>query len=227
MNQKQMVFDSFSIPLAAKEQNVPGQGPYGIGKQLLPLLFLFFICLTPVILIWMKLIPFAYRFQAFFCTLAGLACFCYYRQYRLYDLGFRTDNLKSSLVWNLVFCFIGGIGLLMMHKAGLGRPDHQKYLLHVYLFYVFFLGPVQELLFRGILFTEIKRARISGNLVFLLISTLSFCLLHIIYHHPPLLIIALISGLAWGIIFIKKPNIWGIAFSHSVLGALAMALGLI
>ena len=77
------------------------------------------------------------------------------------------------------------------------------------------------------LFAEIQRIPGSGTRFFLFISTLSFCFLHIIYNHPPLLMIALISGLVWGIIFIKVPNFWGIAFSHSFLGALAMVLGLI
>ncbi len=49
----------------------------------------------------------------------------------------------------------------------------------------------------------------------------------IIYRHSPLLIIALISGLAWGIIFTKCPNTWGVALSHSLLGGLAMFLGVI
>jgi hypothetical protein len=65
----------------------------------------------------------------------------------------------------------------------------------------------------------------------LLLSSLSFCFLHIIYRHPPLLIIAFTiaftSGLAWSAIFTKWPNIWSITLSHALLGALAISLGAI
>lgn len=227
MNPKQATLDSFSIVETEKEINIHGQVAYKFSDLYRPLFLLLFLCHAPVVLIWLKIIPFEYRFFVVFCSLAALACFCFYRQYSLVELGFRIDNLKSSLVWNLFFCVVGGIGLVLMHRAGFLRPKSQNYFPHVYLFYFFFLGPVQELIFRAILFSEIKRIPGLGNRFFLFISTFSFCLLHIIYNHPPLLVIALISGLAWGIIFIKKPNIWGIALSHSLLGTLAMVLHLI
>ncbi len=227
MNQKQAILDSFSIVETRKGIHVHGQAAYEFYTPYRPLLLLLFLCYAPVFLIWLEIIPFEYRFFAFFSTLPGFAWVYFYRQYSRLELGFRTDNLKSSLIWNLCFCVIGGIGLVFMHKAGFSRPKAQSYLPHVYLFYIFFLGPVQELIFRAILRSEIKRITEAGNGFFLFISTLSFGLLHIIYHHPPLIVIALISGLSWGIIFIKKPNIWAIALSHSLLGTLSMVLGLI
>ena len=227
MNQKQATLGSFSLIETEKGIHIQGQAANGLREPFWPLLLLIFLCHAPVVLIWLKLIPFEYRFFAFFFTLAGLVCFGFHRQYGFSELGFRTDNLKSSLAWNLLFCAAGGVGLFMMYRAGFLRPKTQTYLPHVYLFYIFFLAPVQELIFRGLFFAEVKRSHSFGNLFFLLLSTLSFCFLHIIYNHPPLLVIALISGLAWGIIFIKRPNIWGIALSHSLLGTLAMVLGLI
>jgi len=227
MNTKQAILESFSFSKKEKSFNIHEQVIYGFWESYRSILFLLFLCLAPVFLIWLKIIPFEYRFFALLCMLAGLACFCVYRQYSFAELGFRTDNLTSSLVWNLIFCVVGGIGLVFMHKAGFSRPEPQSYLAHRYLFYIFVLGPLQELIFRGMVFSEVKRIPGAGNRLFLSISTLSFFFLHIIYYHPPLLFIALISGLAWGIIFIKKHNIWGIALSHSLLGALAMGLDLI
>lgn len=192
-----------------------------------PLFLLIFMLHAPVALIWLEIIPFEYRFHALFCVLAGLVFYCSFRRYGLRELGFRTDNLRGSLGWNMLFCAVGAMGLYMTCKAGFLRPGNQPYLPYVYIFYVFFLGPVQEVFFRGILFAEMKRAQIRDNRWILLISTLSFCFLHLIYRHPPLLLIALISGLTWGIIFTKWPNIWGIALSHSLLGALAIFLGVI
>nr|WP_319495059.1 CPBP family intramembrane glutamic endopeptidase [uncultured Desulfobacter sp.] len=226
MNSKQATLAAFSVAKTEQKINIHGQGaaPRASYRSLFLLLFL---CHAPVVLIWLKLIPFEYRFFACFCALAALVWFCVSRQYSLSDLGFRTDNLQSSLVWNLVFCVAGGIGLVFMQKAGFSRPQSQMTSVYVYLFYFFFLGPAQELLFRGILFSEIKRIPGLGNRFFLCISTLSFCFLHIIYNHPPLIVMAMVSGLAWGIIFIKRPNLWGVTLSHSLLGTLAMLLYLI
>ncbi|WP_020588463.1 CPBP family intramembrane glutamic endopeptidase [Desulfobacter curvatus] len=227
MNPKQATLDSFSVVGTEQEINIHGQVATQFRESYRSLVLLLSLCYAPVVLIWLKIIPFEYRFLTCFCALAAFACFCFYRQYSLAELGFRTDNLKSSLVWNLCFCVAGGIGLVLMHKAGFLRPKPHSFLPHIYMIYFFILGPAQELLFRGILFSEIKRITGSGNRFFLFISTFSFCLLHIIYNHPPLLVIALISGLVWGVIFIKKPNIWGVALSHSLLGSMAMALHLI
>lgn len=191
------------------------------------LLLLVFAFYAPSTFIWMKIIPFEYRFYAFFSILTGFTVYCLRRRYSLYELGFRADNLSGSLRWNLLFCAIGAVGLYLTYKAGILRPKNTSYLPSMYIFYIFFLGPVQEVIFRGVLFAEMKRIRIVDQKWILLISTLSFCFLHIIYSHPPLLAISFASGLAWGIIFLKQPNIWGIALSHSLLGALAMFLGVI
>nr|WP_321402221.1 CPBP family intramembrane glutamic endopeptidase [uncultured Desulfobacter sp.] len=227
MNSKQATLAAFSVAKTEQKINIHGQGAAQIRASYRSLFLLLFLCHAPVAFIWLKLIPFEYRFFACFCALGALVWFCVSRQYSLAELGFRTDNLQSSLVWNLVFCVAGGIGLVFMQKAGFSRPQSQTTSVYVYLFYFLFLGPAQELLFRGILFSEIKRIPGLGNRFFLCISTLSFCFLHIIYNHPPLLVMAMVSGLAWGIIFIKRPNLWGVTLSHSLLGTLAMLLYLI
>lgn len=227
MNSKQATLAAFSVAKTEQKINIHGQGVASHHASYRSLFLLLFLCHGPVTLIWMELIPFTYRFLLCFCALAALIGFCLSRRYSPAELGFRTDNLQSSLVWNLVFCVAGGIGLVVMQKAGFSRPQPQATSVYVYLFYFFFLGPVQELFFRGILFSEIKRIPGLGNRVFLCISTLSFCFLHIIYNHPPLVLMAMVSGLTWGIIFIKRPNIWGVALSHSLLGSLAMVLYLI
>ncbi len=202
-------------------QSLRRTGAFGI---LFVLLCMFY---TPPTLIWLGIISFKYRFHALVCVLTGLFFYCLLRRFSLHELGFRKDNLTTSMRWNLLFSLIGAVGLYATHKAGLLRPRHATYLPYAYAAYFFILGPVQEIVFRGILFAEMKRIRILDKRWILLTSSLSFCFLHIIYRHPPLLIIAFISGLAWSAIFTKWPNIWSIALSHSLLGALAMSLGVI
>ena len=192
--------------------------------------FFFFIvlmCYVPSILIWLQILPFEYRFYTFFTVLTGFLFYCGYKRYSFYELGFRTDNLSSSIRWNLLFCAVGAVGLYMTYKTGLLRPRNSNNLPYAYALYIFVLGPVQEVIFRGVLFAEMTRIRILDHRWILLISTLSFCFLHIIYRHPQLLVITFVSGLVWGMIFTKWRNIWGISLSHSLLGALAMFLGVI
>ena len=191
------------------------------------LCMLFFSLYMPAVLIWSDIIPFHYRFHILFCILAGFLFCCFLRRYSFHELGFRTDNLGHSLRWNLLFCAFGAVGLYLIDKAGIGRQGHSNYFLWSYALYIFFLGPAQEIVFRGILFAEMRRIRIFNKKWILLISTLSFCFLHIIYNYPPLLVITFVSGLIWGLIFTKCPNIWATSLSHSLLGALAMFFRLI
>lgn len=223
MERKQATLNSFSILEFTTGFN--GRGRF--IEPFMPLFLLLFMCYAPVALIWLEIIPFEYRFYAFSFALTGLVYFCFHRRYRLAELGFRIDTLKSALKLNFLFCAIGGMTLYISYKAGLLIPkSHNYYFSYTYLAYIFFLGPVQEIIFRGILFTETKRIQNGSNRLFLWISTLSFCFLHVIYRHPQILVITFISGLIWGAIFIKRPNIWGVAISHSFLGTLAIAFGL-
>ncbi len=226
---KDITFRSLSVPGKPREFSDCLEDAQTLRRTAAFSILCLLLCMfyTPPTLIWLGIIPFKYRFHALFCVLTGFLFYCILRRFSLHELGFRKDNLSTSMRWNLLFSLIGAVGLYATHKAGLLRPRHPTYLPYAYAAYFFILGPVQEIVFRGILFAEMKRIRILDKRWILLISSLSFCFLHIIYRHPPLLIIAFISGLAWSAIFTKWPNIWGIALSHSLLGALAMSLGMI
>ena len=191
------------------------------------LLLLLSGCYLPVLLLWSGLIPFAYRFYILPAVLAFYIACSFFRGYHLDELGFTTANLIHSLRWNLLLCLFGTFGLYLVYTLGFIRSNHTHYLPWIYAAYIFFLAPVQELIFRGILFAEMKKNQITDKRLILLISTCSFCFLHIIYRHPPMLVISAACGLLWGIIFLKWPNIWGVSLSHSLLGALAMFLGVI
>lgn len=182
---------------------------------------------APVVLIWSGIIPFRFRFLASIVLLAVFIIYSHIRKHDFRDLGFRADNLKDSLLWNLGFCAIGSMGLFLTYKAGYIRSENDHLLPYIYLVYILFLGPVQEIVFRGILFAELKRIRINDYRWIILISAISFCFLHLIYRHPPMLVITFVSGLAWGLIYARWPNIWGVSLSHSLLGALAIFLGVI
>ncbi len=182
---------------------------------------------VPVILLWSGVIPLEYRFNVLPIVIISFLLFAFLRRYRFRELGYRFDNIASSLCWNFIFCVTGSLCLYYALKYGLLYPVEKYDIPYIYLFYIAVLAPVQELLFRGILFAEMRRIGKINFKIMLLVSTFSFCFLHIIYNRPPLLIISLISGLIWSIIFIRWPNIWGVTFSHAFLGAIAILLGAI
>ena len=214
--------------------------PYGFGSELkageapcfsgvsglaVLLAAIFFI---PVTLVWTGIIPFSYRFHTSAAVLAAMAGFCAIRRYSLYDLGFRSAGFGKSMAWNGLFCLTGALGLYLIHKAGFHRPRDPFIGPQIYLAYIFILAPVQEIFFRGLLFAEFSRSKLSDKRwVVILLTSLAFSFLHVIYHHPPMIPVTFLAGLAWGLDYDRHRNIWGISLSHGFLGSLAMVLGII
>lgn len=190
-------------------------------------LLLLLNCYLPVFLIWSGCIPFAYRFHVLALVMLGFLVHSLRRGYGLDDLGFTRQPGWDSIRWNLLFCLLGSIALYFTYRAGLLMPRTSSFTLSSFLFYMVILAPVQELIFRGILFAEMRRCQGLDSRMMVLISTFTFSYLHIIYNHPALLLITLVSGLVWGLLYLRWPSLWGISLSHSLLGALAMFLGVL
>lgn len=192
-----------------------------------PFLLLLVNCYLPILLIWLGIIPFTYRFHVLGAVLCSFVLFGLYRGYRLGELGLTLKHSRNSMLANVLFCAAGGLGLYLVFKGGVQMPRDHSYSLTGFLLYIAFLAPIQEFIFRGIMFAEMKRCRISDPRIMLLISSVSFSFLHIIYDYPPLLLITFIGGLAWGMIYLRWPSLLGISMSHALLGAFAMFLGVL
>ncbi len=204
------------------------QAATGLPAPLARLALLLLInCYLPVLLIWSGVIPFACRFYVLAVVLASFLAFGLCQGYRLRDVGCTLAGSRDALRWNLLFCLLGGIGLYLTYRTGILMPRTYSYSPAGYLFYIFLLAPVQELIFRGILFAEMKRCQIDDPKAMLLLSATTFSFLHVIYNHPPLLLITFVSGLVWGMLYLRSHSLWGVTLSHSLLGAFAMLLGVL
>jgi membrane protease YdiL (CAAX protease family) len=193
-----------------------------------PFLFLVLVnCYLPIVLIWLGVIPFAYRFHVLAAVLCNFVLYGLCRRYRFSELGLTLQGSRNSLLANALFCAVGCLGLYLVQKAGLLMPREHSYSLTSFLLYILFLAPVQEFIFRGILFAEMQRCRIVDPCIVLLVSTVTFSFLHIIYGHPPLLLITFVGGLVWGILYLRWPSLLGVSMSHALLGAFAMFLGVL
>jgi hypothetical protein len=193
-----------------------------------PFLILLLVnCYLPILLIWFDVIPFTFRFHVLAAVLFTFVLFGLYRGYGLNEVGITLNHLRKSMLANTLFCAAGGLGVYLVFLGGFQMPREHSHSLTSFLLYIAVLAPVQEFIFRGIMFAEMKRCRIADPRIMLLISTVSFSFLHIIYDYPPLLLITFISGLAWGMMYLRWPSLLGISISHALLGAFAMFLGVL
>lgn len=181
----------------------------------------------PAFLLWVKVIPFDFRFQTLVAMTAAMIGYTVIRKFTLKDLGFRVDTLSGSLTWTACLLVVAITALGILYTANLLREPTLLTGSGFYVFYVFVSGPSQEFLCRSTMFAEMKRAEITRPLLQVLISAVIYCFLHIVYGDWLTLSVTLLMGILWGIIYHKYPNFWGVAFSHAILGAVSIKLGLI
>jgi len=189
-------------------------------------LLLLSYCLT-AFLLWARIIPFDLRFQTLVFMTTVMICFTVVRKYSLKDLGFRSDTLKNSLIWNACLSLLLIAGMYIAFKENLIRDPTAPDWKFFFFFYIFISSPAQEFLFRSIVFAEMNRAKISPPFLQVLLSALIYSFIHVFYVDLITLIVTFIMGVLWGIIYYKYPNFWGVAFSHAILGIASIEMGLI
>ncbi len=197
-------------------------------KQLVTFaLFLLTLFYLPVIMLWTGVIPFRFRFIVISFAIIGIISYTRVRKLNWSSLGFRRDTLKRSLLWNCGVSLLFLLILLYLNRNGLIVKDTTHFWPVFYIFYILVLSPVQEFFFRSIFFAELRMIRPGSPWFIILLSSLSFCFLHIVYRCPLTMLITLFMGVVWGLIYYRYPNFWGVTFSHAILGTAAIAVGLI
>ncbi|MGV8058331.1 MAG: lysostaphin resistance A-like protein [Smithellaceae bacterium] len=189
--------------------------------------FLLIFFYLPVTLLWTGVIPFRFRFVVTFGAIIGMLFYARARKLDWSGLGFRRDTLKRSLLWNCGVTLLFLAILYYLHNSGLIVKDTAHLWPIFYIFYILVLSPVQEFFFRSILFAELRMVRPRSPWFMIMLSSFSFCFLHVIYRCPLTMLISLFMGIVWGVIYYRYPNFWGVTFSHAVLGTAAIAVGLI
>ena len=98
----------------------------------------------------------------------------------------------------------------MGYFLGFGYPEVDYYWMA---FYVIVSVPLQEIIFRGILQTQLYR---FGRRNAIAASSILYSAIH--FGNPLLLILTLIAGLFWGYSFSMYKTLAGPIASHAVLG---------
>lgn len=180
--------------------------------------------ILPVLLLHFKIIPFSWRF--YILILAAIAILAITRLYKfsLIELGFTRQHLGISFKVITLPTLASVLLMLINYMMQGARIDNSTYKLGFYLFFVTVSSPLQEFLYRGFLFAVFSRAKLAPWLMILL-SSLLYSFVHLIYQDVPTLLFTFIIGVLWGMNYASYRNLYSIIFSHSVLGVVAILVG--
>jgi membrane protease YdiL (CAAX protease family) len=181
----------------------------------------------PILLIWVGIIPFEFRFHTLVAMAIIMIAYCFLKKISFHDLGFRTDTFAKSLLWNSVLSVLLVLVMYLAYLLHLIRTPTVPSWNLFFFFYVLISCPAQEFIFRSVIFAEMKKSNIIKPIYQVAFSAITFSLLHIIYKDIITLSVGLFIGIIWGVIYYKYPNIYGVILSHSVLGTVSILVGLI
>ncbi len=190
------------------------------------LIFFFSLYLIPVLALFFGIIDYKLRYWVLAASSSILILYILLRKYRLRDLGFTNVKLRKDLVLNISFCVLVAVALIVAYTQDWIRDPTIPEWGYFFVFYVFISSPLQEFLFRPLVFHELKISGF-GKIGTIVISTINFGLMHIIYHDWITFLSALFIGFCFGLIYSETKSIYGISLSHAVVGAVSIYVGLV
>jgi len=197
--------------------------PYRLTKLFLVILVTY---VSPVFLILTGLVPFEYRFYVLKVATILIVLYSLSTSIGLSKLGFSKKNLWPSIKHILPITLIFALPIIFALILGWTRIDNSKISWSFYLFFIFISSPSQEILYRGYLFHLLGKAGLNKSRLVIL-SSILYSFVHLIYLDIATLIITFIIGIFWGINYQEYRNIYGVILSHSILGAMAILAGMV
>lgn len=141
----------------------------------------------------------------------------------LKELGIRTDNIKQSILPYTLFTLVGTIGLFIL-SSSLGKNPLSNWWTYSHLQWAFLpISLVQEFVYRAVFQTKLQK--VMKPIKAILIVTVLYSGMHILWKDPLILTMTFFGGLAWGYLWYKYPNLYLITLSHAILNFLAIYLG--
>jgi membrane protease YdiL (CAAX protease family) len=193
-----------------------------ITKNIIIIIILYII---PVFLIISNIISFRYRF--IILGIVGLLTIlsAFLKKTTWNEIGCRRNNLIPAIK-NIIpitaICTV--LSILYYHFYG-ARIDNSGIPVYFYVFYMLVSAPLQEFLYRSYIFYILSEINLSRY--FLIISPVLYALAHLIYNDILTVILSLIIGIYWAYHYRQFKNLYSIAFSHIVLGIVAIATGIL
>ena len=186
---------------------------------------IFYIFIIPILLLYFNFIPIELRY-----LLMTVACILIYsivkhKQWSPKQLGMSTPDKASIIAYTFSTLIMVIILLFTVHVVH-QTPPIDKWWSNPRIV-LLFIPPsfLQEFCFRSFLFPLLEKAFTLPTLM-ILINTLLFAFLHIIYQPLGISIsLSLVSGLFFAIMYYVYPNFWLIGISHSLLNLIAVVFG--
>ena len=177
------------------------------------------------ILILAGVIPFNLKF--YFLTIGAVLTYAFARGLGVSntEMGITNINCKKSIIAVLPITIIFTLAGIIIWILGYSRitPNESMYFFG---FYILISSPIQEFLYRGVIPGILNKMN-YGYYVQLIVSSILYSFVHIIYKDWITLGLTLIIGIIWFISYKKTNNLLGVSISHAVLGAVTILAGII
>lgn len=188
--------------------------------------FLMLVYCLPPFMISSKLIGFEYRNEVAILFAIFLMAYAYIRGFSTKELGFRLDNIYEALQAFLPAMFVVLVFLCSIYFSGMVHIGKCSLSYHFIFFYFFISSPFQEFCYRSLLIAELNKGNYFSERSKIILSTIMFSMLHIMYFHYLLLFLSVGMGLMWAYLYQKTPNLVAASLAHFVVGIMAFWLGL-
>ncbi len=181
---------------------------------------LFIFLILPVSILLLGIVPLHLRGIVLALVLICTALLALYEKISLKSLGIRIDNIKSALLPYSIATLIGVIALLILVTI-LDKSPIANWWTKAHLQWAFLpISFAQEFVYRGVFQTKLQK--LMHPLKAILIITILYSGMHILWKDPLILAMTFIGGLGWGYLWYKYPNLWLLTLSHAVLNFLAI-----
>jgi membrane protease YdiL (CAAX protease family) len=185
------------------------------------------IYVIPVMLILAGIIPVAYRFHMLVAMTIVVVVVAWWLGMSPPALGLHKRELTSALFWNGLLSLLFVVVLVVAYASGgIRSPTVPQWKLF-FIFYVFVSSPCQEFLYRGFLFALMERAGMCGLAEQVVVSSMLYSFLHIFYRDWLTMVVTLLMGVLWGLIYARHRNLWPVMGSHAVLGVVSILTGVV
>jgi uncharacterized protein len=181
------------------------------------ILEIFILFVLPTLLLYFQVIPISSRGWLVVVIMTSITVIMMKEKWSWQTLGFRTNNLRSSLIPYSIFTLFGLASIGMLAFV-LGRNPVADWATAQHFTSGFLvISFVQEFAYRGFLMPRLK-SWFSSPLVIISINAVLFAFLHIIFPEPLMFLpLGLITGYAFATIYHSHPNLYLITASHAIL----------
>lgn len=192
------------------------------NKLLLASILIIYI-LVPVLILFNS---YLYEIKFYILTGIGLIIFLLMKLFNISnnELGITKSNLLKSVKRNLLLIILC-IFVIIVFKIFHMDKYNPNETIFFYIFYIFISCPVQEFLYRGVFGYFDMNSKY--NYLWIMISSLCYSFVHIIYRDILICILTFIIGIIWYIFYKKDKNLCGVTLSHIVLGIVTIVLGIV